>query len=161
MHGTAQPAHLVAAVLTLGFLAAACGGTSGCGGSGGTSGSATSTNHQTFCRTMKQVTSLLDPNTGSTTPEGTKARYESLSRLLDQAKDSGPPSLADDVATFDTAIHGFATALARVGYQLDAIFKTPEGTKLAADTSHALTPAIVDELTGPCGLDLGPSRPPN
>jgi hypothetical protein len=65
------------------------------------------------------------------------------------------------VATFDTAIHGFAIALAEVGYQLDAIFKTPKGAKLAADTSHALTPAIVDELAGPCGLDLGPSRPPN
>jgi hypothetical protein len=65
------------------------------------------------------------------------------------------------VATFATAIHGFATAPVRVGYQLDAIFKAPNGVKLAADTPHALTPAIVDELTGPCGLDLGPPRPPN
>jgi hypothetical protein len=91
----------------------------------------------------------------------TKARYDALSPLLEAAKGSAPPALAADLATFATAIHGFATALANVDYRLDAIFKTPEGVKLAADTSHALTPAIVDELAGPCGLDLGPPRPPN
>jgi hypothetical protein len=110
---------------------------------------------------MKQVTDLLEPHAGLTTPKATKARYISLSTLLDQAKESAPPALTDDVATFATAIHGFATALAKVGYDLDAIFKTRNGAKLAADTSHALTPAIVDELTGPCGLNLGPPRKPN
>jgi hypothetical protein len=150
VHRTARPAQLVATAFTLGLLlAAACGA------------GATATNGPTFCGTMHQVTDLLEPKTRSTTPEGTKARYDSLSTLLAQAKESAPPALADDVATFATAIHGFATALAKVGYQLDAIFKTPEGVTLAADTSHALTPAIVDELTGPCGLDLGPPHPPN
>jgi len=108
---------------------------------------------------MKQVTDLLEPNTGSTTRDGTKARYDKLSTLLHQATQSAPAALAGDVATFAAAIHGFATALAKVDYQLDAMFTTPQGVKLATDTSHALTPAIVDELTGPCGLDLGPPRP--
>jgi hypothetical protein len=110
---------------------------------------------------MKQVTTLLEPKTDSPTPAETKARYASLSALLDRATTSAPPMLSSDVAAFATAIRGFATALSKVGYQLDALFKTPKGVKLAADTSHALTPAIVDELTGRCGLDLGPPRSPN
>jgi hypothetical protein len=110
---------------------------------------------------MKQVTGLLEPKTESPTRQDTRARYESLATLLDQAQKSAPAALTDDLATFATAIHGFATALAKVDYQLDAVFKTPTGVKLAADTSHALTPAIVNELTGPCGIDLGPPRPPN
>lgn len=157
MHRTAQPTRLVAVVIALGAVAAGCNSS---GGSGAGS-STTAANHETFCRTMKQVTSLLDPNSGSMTPQATKARYESLSALLDRAQDSAPPALTHDVATFATAIHGFTTALAKVGYHLDAIYKTRAGVKLAADTSHALTAAIVNELTGPCGLDLGPSRAPN
>lgn len=149
MYRAAQPIRRVATVLILGLLAAGCGG------------SAKTADPQAFCRTMKQVTNLLEPNTGSTTPAGTKARYESLSTMLAQATDSAPPALTKDVAAFATAIHAFAGALAKVGYRLDAIFTTPGGAKLAADTSHALTPAIVDELVGPCALNLGPPRSPN
>jgi hypothetical protein len=162
MHRTAQPAQLVAVVLAAGILAAGCSSNSSTGiDATGSSSRSNPTNHATFCRTMKQVTDLLDPNTGSMTPAGTKARYESLSILLDHAHQSAPPALAPDVATFATAIHRFTTALAKDGYHLDAIYKTPGGEKLAADTSHALTAAIVNELTGPCGIDLGPSRAPN
>jgi hypothetical protein len=149
VHRTAQPTHQVVTLLAVALLTAACGG------------SARAASDRTFCRTMKQVTTLLEPKTESPTPAETKARYDSLSTLLDDATTSAPPALVRDVAAFATAIHGFATALSTVGYQLDAIFKTPNGVKLAADTSHALTPAIVDRLTGACGLDLGPPRPPN
>ena len=149
MHGTARPTPCVAVLFSLSLLAVGC------------TGRATATSDPSFCPTMKQVTDLLDPQDGSTTPEATKARYDSLSTLLNAATRSAPPALTADVASFATAIHGFATALADVGYQLDAIFQTPAGVTLAADTSHALTPAIVDELTGRCSLDLGPPRPPN
>jgi hypothetical protein len=156
-HRTAQPAPFVAVVLAASILAV------GCSSSIAATGSSRSsvTNHATFCHTMKQVTDLLEPNTGSMTPAGTKVRYERLSTLLHQAHRSSPPALAPDVATFAIAIHRFTTALAKVGYQLDAIYKSPGGEKLAADTSHALSATIVNELTGPCGIDLGPSRAPN
>jgi len=110
---------------------------------------------------MKEVVGLLEPATESPTPEANKARYASLSVLLEQARISAPPALTADIATFANAIHGFDAALANVGYRLDAVFSTADGAKLAAETSHALTPAIVNELTGPCGIDLGAPRPPN
>lgn len=149
MDRAVQPIRRVATVLLFGLLLAGCGGSS------------STADPQAFCRTMKQVTDLLEPNNGSTTPAGTKARYASLFTLLGQATDSAPPALTKDVATFATAIHAFASALAKVGYRLDALFATPGGAKLAADTSHALTPAVVDELVGPCALNLGPPRSPN
>jgi len=110
---------------------------------------------------MKEVVGLLEPATESPTPEANKARYASLSVLLDQARASAPPALTVDIATFANAIRDFAAALAKVDYKIDAIFSTADGAKLAADASHALTPAIVSELTGPCGIDLGAPRPPS
>jgi hypothetical protein len=50
-----------------------------------------------------------------------------LSALFDRAQDSAPPALTQDVATFATAIHGFTAARAKVGYHLDAIYKTRAG----------------------------------
>jgi hypothetical protein len=123
--------------------------------------SPTPTSNNAFCPAMKQVTDLLEPNAGSTTPDQTKARYDNVSTLLAQAQQSAPPAFAEDVATFAAAIDRFSAALATVGYRLDAIFTTPGGEKLAADTSHALSPAIVEEMTGPCALDLGAPRAPN
>lgn len=157
---TAAP-RLVTIALAAGILAVGCSSSSTGGGATSSSGSGSGINHATFCHTMSQVTDLLNPHTGLMTPAGTKGRYESLSTLLHQASQSSPPALAADVATFATAIHQFTTALAKVGYQLDAVYKTLDGEMLAAETSHALTSAIVNELTGPCGIDLGASRAPN
>jgi hypothetical protein len=103
---------------------------------------------------MEQVTALLEPNTGSTTPEDIEARYDELATLLDEAEQAAPPAIVDDVATFAIAIDDFAHALADLDYDLDAIYSTPVGAQLAEDTSHALTPAIIDHLTGLCGLTL-------
>jgi hypothetical protein len=141
MNGIAGPARLVAALVAVVGLLAACGDDEPAAGD--------------FCDTMEQVTTLLEPNPGSTTPEHTEARYDELATLLDQAEQAAPPAIADDVATFATTIDDFATALADVDYDLDAIYSTPEGVQLAEDTSHALTPAIIDHLTGPCGLTPG------
>lgn len=145
MSHTARPTRLVAALFTLGLLAA-CGddGTAAAGGE--------------FCGAMEQVSTLLEPNTGSTTPEGIEARYRELVTLLDQAEQAAPSAIAGDVATLAAAIDDYATALADVDYDLDAIYSTPEGVQLAEDSSHALTPAVVDHMTGPCGLDLRPPR---
>jgi hypothetical protein len=138
----AGPARLVAALVAVVGLLAACGDDEPAA-------------NGDFCDTMEQVTTLLEPNTGSTTPEETQARYDELAMLLDQAEQAAPPAIADDVSTFANAIDDFATALADVDYDLDAMYSTPEGNQLAEDTSHALTPAIIDHLTGPCGLTLG------
>jgi hypothetical protein len=59
------------------------------------------------------------------------------------------------VANCATAIDDFDAALADVDYDLDAMHATPEGVLLAEDTYHALAPAVIDHLTGPCGLTLG------
>ena len=109
-----------------------------------------------FCHTMKQVTARLDPGTGSQTPVANQARYEQLATLLAHARTISPASLTKDVTTFQSAIGNFAAALAAVDYDLDAFFKTPNGTKQADDASHAMTPAVVNYMTGPCGLTFGP-----
>lgn len=142
MNRPAGPLRLVAALVAVVGLLAACGDEERAA-------------NGDFCDTMEQVTTLLEPNTGSTTPEETEARHDELTTLLDQAQQTAPPAIVDDVATLATAIDDFASALEEVDYDLDAIFSTPQGEQLAEDTSHALTPAIIDHLTGPCGLTPG------
>ncbi|MDT4942184.1 MAG: hypothetical protein QOH57_3406 [Mycobacterium sp.] len=151
MHRITSRARRIAVVLAFAVLATAC----------SSSGAPPATSPPSFCDTMKQVTDLLAPNAGSRAPAATKARYDSVLTLLGQAKKSAPPRLVDDLATYADAIRGFTVALAKVGYDLDAVLKTHKGVKLAADTSHALSAAIVHELVGPCGIDLGPSHAPN
>ena len=115
----------------------------------------TAADHGDFCDAMEQASSLLEPNTGSPTPVGTRARYEELSSVLDVAEREAPTTIAGDVATFATAIDNYVTALASVDYDLDGLYSTPEGVQLADDTSHAITPAMVEHLTGPCDISLG------
>lgn len=146
MSHTGRWPRRVAILFILGLLAA-------CGDDGTTAGAGGK-----FCDAMERVSTLLEPNTGSTAPEGVEARYRELSRQLDQAEQTAPSAIEGDVAIFAAAIDDYATALAGVGYDLDTVYSTPEGVQLAEDTSHALTPAVVDHLTGRCGLDLGPPR---
>lgn len=141
------------------LLAVGCGGTTAV--SGDAAGKPPATESPSFCSTMQRVVELVEPATESPTPEANKARYASLAVLLEQAKISAPEKLRADVATFAIAIRKFDAALAAVGYKLEAIFSTADGAKLAADASHALSPAIVAELTDPCGIDLGAPRSPN
>jgi hypothetical protein len=42
-----------------------------------------------------------------------------------------------------------------VDFNLDEVFSTPEGKQLAIDTSHTLTPAIVDHVARECDLSFG------
>jgi hypothetical protein len=108
-----------------------------------------------FCDSMERATALLEPGSGSTTPDAARTRYVELAAVLDAARRTAPPSISTDVAHFATAVDGFATALAAVDHDIDALFRTPEGVRLGEDASHALTPAVVAHLTRECGLALG------
>ena len=116
-----------------------------------TTGSAADTE---FCKILTQVFALLEPDPADAEPppEETKADFDSIAALLAQAERAAPPTLAPDIATFATAIDKYRGALADVGYDLGAIYSTPEGIALATDTSHALSPAVVRHMTGPCGI---------
>ncbi len=107
-----------------------------------------------FCNAMEQVAALMEPDNGST-PPGVRADFDMVVALLDQAEQSAPAAIRDDVASFAGAIDDYVGALAAVDFDLAAIFSTAEGTQLAEDTSHALTPDIVHHMTGTCGITLG------
>lgn len=135
--------------LTLPAIAACCtiALVSACGGD-------ESVTERSFCESMEQTTHLLEPQTASTTRADTRERYLALEAVLERAQRNAPAPLRDDVVTFATAINRFATALATVDYDIDDFFSTPAGVQLGEETSHALTPALVGHLTGPCGVDL-------
>ena len=144
MHRIPRPTCLVAAVLTLAL--------GGCGDSG----TDTADNgDDAFCSAMERVAALLAPDTGSSTPpQELRADFEEVVTQLDEAEQHAPAAISDDVAAFATAIDDYVVALAAADYDLDTIFSTPEGTRLAEDTSHALTPDVVNHLTGPCAITL-------
>ncbi len=47
-----------------------------------------------------------------------------------------------------------------VDFNLNIVFSTPQGTQLAIDTSHTLTPAIVQYAVDDCGLSFGDEQQP-
>lgn len=141
MNRITGPMRLTAAIAVVGLLAA-------CGDDNAAAS-------EDFCDTMQQVTTLLEPDTGATTPEGTEARYDEIATLLDEARQTAPPAIANDISTFAGAVDEYASALEAVDYDIDTLFSTLEGEQRAQDTSHALTPGVIDHLTGPCDLALG------
>lgn len=142
MHRMSRPTRLAAALLTLTLAA--------CGVSG------TDDADDAFCATMEHVAARIEPDTGSPTPpDGVRANFDEVVTLLDQAEQNAPAELDDDLAAFATAIDDYVAALVAVDYDLAAIFSTPEGTQLAEETSHALTPDMINHMTGPCGITLG------
>ncbi len=145
MHPTISPTRLAATLLTLTLLA--------CGDSGDSDGDGDG--EDAFCAAMEQVTTRMEPNTGPTPPGEVEANFDEVVTLLDQAEGTAPSELSGDVARFATAIDDYVAALVAVDFDLDAIFATPEGAQLAQDTSHALTPDIINHMTGPCGIILG------
>lgn len=116
-----------------------------------TRGSASDTE---FCRILTETSTLLEPDPAGTEPppEQTKGEFDTIAALLARAEVAAPPSLSADIATFATAIDTYREALADVGYNVGAIYSTPQGIALANDTSHALSPAVVRHMTGPCGI---------
>ncbi len=138
MHRTISPTRLAATLLTLTLLA--------CGDS--------DDGEDAFCAAMEQVAMRMEPSTGPTPPREVEASFGEVVTLLDQAERTAPPELRGDVDRYATAIDDYVVALDAVDFDLNAIFSTPEGEQLAVDTSHALTPDVVNHMTGPCGITL-------
>ncbi len=141
-----------AAVLALGGVTVACGDSE-------TTSAATApladTSAGPFCEAMGQLIVLLEPDDGRTSPAQTKATFTAAAGWFDQAERNAPDSLAADVATYSAAYDKYVHFLSEAGYNLDVVFSTPKGTQLAIDTSHTLTPSIVQYVTGECGLTFG------
>ena len=138
MHSTTRPTRLAATLLTLTLLA--------CGNSG--------EGDDAFCVAMEQVAARMEPSTRPTAPGEVEASFGEVVTLLDQAERTAPSELAGDVARFAIAIDDYVAALAAVDFDLDAIFSTPEGAQLAQDTSHALTPDMINHMTDRCDITL-------
>jgi hypothetical protein len=107
-----------------------------------------------FCKILTEASALLEPDPADAAPppEQTKTEFDTIAALLAQAEVAAPTTLAADITAFAGAIDVYRGALADVGYNLGAIYSTPEGIALANDTSHALSPAVVRHMTGPCGI---------
>jgi hypothetical protein len=112
-----------------------------------------------FCEAMAHLIVLLSP-TDDSSPTETKATFTEAAAWFEQANTAAPAAIADDVATYKTAYDEYATYLGTVDFNLDTVFSTPEGTQLAIDTSHTLTPAIVEYTIDECGLSFGDEQQP-
>ena len=84
---------------------------------------------------------------------------------FEQANSAAPAAIVGDVATYKTAHDEYASFLGTVDFNLDTVFSTPEGTQLAIDTSHSLTPAIVqyaiDDAGSPAATNNNRRRLPH
>ena len=107
-----------------------------------------------FCEAMGHLIILLAPS-GPTSPADTEATFTEAAAWFAQAKETAPPVLAADFAAYTAAYDEYAHFLGTVGFNLDRVFSTDEGRQLAIDTSHTLTPAIFEHVTGECGLSFG------
>ena len=116
--------------------------------------SATSPTDGEFCDAMSHLIVLLAP-AGNTSPDATKAAFAEAAGWFEKANRAAPATIAADFAAYKTAYDEYVHYLSTVGFNLDAVFSTPEGRKLAIDTSHTLTPAIVDHVVSECHLSFG------
>ena len=107
-----------------------------------------------FCEAMGHLIVLLAP-TDESSPEATRATFAEAAGWFEQASVSAPAEIADDFADYKTAYDEYRRYLGTVDFNLDAVFSTPEGRQLAIDTSHSITPAIVEHVIGECGLSFG------
>ncbi len=140
MHPTIGTTRLGTTLLALALVA--------CGQSGDGNGD------DAFCAAMEQVATRMAPSPEPTPPAEVETSFGEVVTLLDQAERTAPSELRGDVARYATAIDDYVAALDAVDFDLNAIFSTPEGTQLAQDSSHALTPDIINHMTGPCGITL-------
>lgn len=150
MHRISRPTRLVGAIVILALA--------GCGDRGNDNAANTDSvtdADDAFCSAMEGVAARMTPDTGSPTPPSAlRVDFDEVVTLLDQAEQNAPAAISDDITAFAAAIDTYVIALDGADYDLDVIFSTPEGTRLAEDTSHALTPAVIDHMTGPCGITI-------
>jgi hypothetical protein len=112
-----------------------------------------------FCEAMAHLIVLLSP-TDDSSPRDTEATFTEAAGWFEQANSAAPAIIAGDVAAYKTAYDEYATYLSTVDFNLNTVFSTPEGTQLAIDTSHSLTPAIVEYTIDVCGLSFGDEQQP-
>lgn len=108
----------------------------------------------TFCEAMSHLIVLLAP-AGPTSPEATEAGFAEAAGWFEQANGAAPPAIADDFAGYKTSYDEYVHYLSTVGFNLDNVFSTDEGRQLAIETSHSLTPSIVEYVENDCGLSFG------
>lgn len=107
-----------------------------------------------FCEAMAHLIVLLAP-TDDSNPDDTEATFTEAAGWFEQADSTAPAAIADDVAAYKTAYDDYIHFLGTVDFNLTAVFSTPQGGQLAIDTSHSLTPAIVQYVIDECGLSFG------
>lgn len=107
-----------------------------------------------FCEAMAHMIVLLAP-TDDSSPDETRATFAEAAGWFEQANTAAPADIADDFAAYKTAYDEYVHFLSTVDFNLDAVFSTPDGEQLAIDTSHTLTPAIVQHVVDRCGLSFG------
>lgn len=110
-----------------------------------------------FCDAMGHLIVLLEP-TESSSPTQTKATFDEAAGWFEHARRSAPEPIAADVVAHADAYETYTRFLDESGYRLDVVFSTAEGTDLAIETSHTLTPSIVEYVTDECGLSFGPEK---
>jgi hypothetical protein len=154
-----QALHRVAGLLALFSTLAACGDTYATNpdpvaATTPLNGTATNTTDGKFCDAVAHLIVLLAP-TDEMSPDQTRATFAEAAGWFQQANSAAPAAIADDFIAYKTAYDEYVHYLSTVGFDLDAVFSTPEGKQLAINTSHALTPAIVQHVVDECGLSFG------
>jgi len=118
------------------------------------SGTTTNPTDGDFCDAMGHLIVLLAP-TENSSPDATRATFAEAAGWFERANDAAPAAIAGEFATYKAAYDEYVHYLSTVDFNLDVVFSTPEGKQLAIDTSHTLTPAIVEHVVGECGLSFG------
>ena len=144
--------RLLALVLA-GSTVAGCGDTNT--SSSPSSGTVAADSTSGFCPAMAQLIVLLAPSETPTSPAETKATFEAAAVQFERGKEAAPASIATEFADYAAAYDEYVHYLSTVDYNLDLVFSTEEGTQLAIETSHSLTPSIVQYSIDQCGLSFG------
>jgi len=106
-----------------------------------------------FCEGMGHLIRLLAPQDTSS-PAETEAQFSEAAGWFDQANRNAPADIAEDFAAYAAAYDEYTHYLSTVGFNLDTVFSTQKGTDLAIDTSHTITPALVQHAEQQCGLSF-------
>jgi hypothetical protein len=146
--------RLAAAIAPVIIVAASCGDSHGTGAATTTGAPTTVATTVSFCEAMDHLIALLRREETPTPPAQVQRTFEDALPWFEQAPRNAPNVIADDVDAYKTAYDEYVHYLRESGFNLDVVFSTPLGQQLAVDTSHTLTPAIVDYVTDECGLSF-------
>jgi len=146
-----------AAAITLCVLTLACAEEKvapGAGTSVGNAPTAGASEAGSACDEWRQIVELLTPDRDQE-PAQVQRTWEAILPALDAVQAESSAELAADVNRFTGALRRYAAHLEKIDYDLDTLFETRRGKKLAAATSHALTPVIVEHLQEECQIPIG------